>query len=245
MNGLSRVSLIAPAREALRSPLLRLPALRRRLGSAIRRARAAALYARYCDHTMVPKGKFIDNLVLLSHVSNVRGAVVECGVWRGGMSAGMADVLGADRHYYLFDSFEGLPAAKEIDGPAALRWQANPQGRAYHDNCRAEIGFAKSAMDRSSATRVTLMKGWFSETLPGFVVPGGIAVLRLDADWYDSTLQCLESLYQQVVPGGLIVIDDYYTWDGCAKAVHDYLSRHQVSDRIRQSRRGVCYLIHA
>ena len=93
-------------------------------------------------------------------------------------------------------------------------------------------------------SRVTLVPGWFSETLPGFAPPEGIAVLRLDADWYESTKQCLDALYAQVVPGGVILIDDYYTWEGCTKAVHDYLSEAKLSDRIRQSRiGGVCYIV--
>ena len=194
---------------------------------------------------MVPKAKFIDNLLLLTHVRHLSGAVVECGVWKGGMSAAIADVLGPGRHYYLFDSFEGLPPAKDIDGAAALRWQSNPHGRAYYDNCRADIEVAKRAMALSPARQVTIARGWFNDTLQGFVATNGIAVLRLDADWYDSTLQCLDALYPQVVPGGLVIIDDYYTWDGCARAVHDYLSSRKLADRIRQSRRSVCYIVRS
>jgi O-methyltransferase len=57
----------------------------------------------------------------------------------------------------------------------------------------------------------------------------------LDADWYDSTITCLEAFGKHVAPGGVILIDDYYTWDGCSKAVHDYLSRHTLPWRIRQA----------
>jgi Macrocin-O-methyltransferase (TylF) len=71
-----------------------------------------------------------------------------------------------------------------------------------------------------------------------------IAVLRLDGDWYDSTMLCLEHLFPLVVPGGLMLIDDYYTWDGCARAVHDYLSREQAAGRIEKTSGGVTYIVH-
>ena len=70
-----------------------------------------------------------------------------------------------------------------------------------------------------------------------------IAVLRLDGDWYDSTMLCLEHLLPLAVPGGLMLIDDYYTWDGCARAVHDYLSREQAAERIEKTSGGVAYIV--
>jgi hypothetical protein len=78
-----------------------------------------------------------------------------------------------------------------------------------------------------------LVKGWFDQTLPKSTIYDPIAVLRLDGDWYDSTLTCLENLFSRVSTGGLVIIDDYYTWDGCARAVHDFLSRHSRPEKIR------------
>lgn len=69
---------------------------------------------------MITADDYVENLRLARWVGQVRGSIIECGTWRGGMIAGIADVLGRDRRYYLFDSFEGLPPAKEIDGAAAL-----------------------------------------------------------------------------------------------------------------------------
>jgi hypothetical protein len=87
-----------------------------------------------------------------------------------------------------------------------------------------------------------LIEGWFSDTLPLFVPPAPIALLRLDADWYDSTTTCLECLYSHVAPGGIVILDDYYTWDGCARALHDFLSKHSALDRI-QSVGPICFLV--
>jgi hypothetical protein len=105
-----------------------------------------------------------------------------------------------------------------------------------------EGSFAEKAMKMSAAGRFEAIQGWFSETLRGFKPPEPIAVLRLDGDWYESTMVCLDALYPHVVDGGLILIDDYYTWDGCARAVHDYLSKHKLIERIERFE-GACFMV--
>jgi len=182
---------------------------------------------------MIEPDAFVDNLALASRLRNISGCIVECGVWRGGMSAGIASVLGPARNYFLFDSFQGLPEAQPVDGVAAIAWQRNTDSPNFYDNCAAPPEFARQAMKLAGATNVELVKGWFNETIPSFRVPEPIALLRLDGDWYDSTTACLEGLYDQVTRGGLIIVDDYYAWDGCARAVHDFLSRRSATERIR------------
>ena len=201
------------------------------------------LYEKYKDCSMVPPDTYVRNLVLAELVSPVEGAVVECGVWRGGMIAGIAEILGHDRDYYLVDSFEGLPPAQEIDGASAIAWQQNTQSPLYFDNCAAAIEVAQATMQRAGVPRVHFVRGWFSESLKEFEVKGAIAVLRLDGDWYDSTMDCLNYLYPQVASGGLVLVDDYYVWDGCSRAVHDYFSKHQLATRIQQFDGDVCYFL--
>ncbi|MES2213781.1 MAG: TylF/MycF/NovP-related O-methyltransferase [Patescibacteria group bacterium] len=201
------------------------------------------LQQKYRDFTMIRSKVFIENLTLAGSFSSIKGAVVECGVWRGGMSAAMAEKLGVDREYHLFDSFEGLPPAKEIDGERAKAWQSDKTSKIYFDNCKAEMSFAQIAMEMSGATNVTLHKGWFSDTLPNFTPSFPIAVLRLDGDWYDSTMQCLDGLFKYVAKGGAIIIDDYYTWEGCSKAVHDFLSKNNLKETVHESKGGVAYII--
>ena len=201
------------------------------------------IYAEFRRYTMVYPKTYIRNLVLAASVRYVSGAVVECGTWKGGMAAGLSRVMGEDRDYFLFDSFEGLPPAEAIDGDAALRWQQDTNSPHYHDNCTADERDAQEAMRLAGVTQVRLVKGWFEDTLPSFPSNQQVAVLRLDADWYESTIQCLNQLYPRVAPGGLILIDDYHTWDGCSKAVHDYLSQNQLADRIRQFQNDVAYII--
>jgi O-methyltransferase len=157
------------------------------------------------------------------------------------MLAGIAEVMGPQRHYFGFDSFEGLPPAKEIDGRAALAWQADIASPNFHENCRAGLRDAVDAMQRSGAKHVELVAGWFDQTLPKWRAPQPIALLRLDADWYDSTRTCLATLLPQMAVNGLVIIDDYYTWDGCARAVHDWIADTQVPVHIRQAYQEVCY----
>lgn len=191
---------------------------------------------------MVPYRVYIDNLYLAYRIRKLEGAFVECGVWRGGMSAGIASILGKERRYYLFDSFEGLPEVKEIDGEGAQLWQKNKDSKDYFDNCKAEMAFAKEAFKKARVNNVELIKGWFNETLPNFE-ERDIALLRLDADWYDSTLLCLNVLFDQVKKGGMIIIDDYYAWDGCTIAVHEFLATRKLAYRIRTSSNGVCFIV--
>jgi O-methyltransferase len=214
------------------------------LPSRIRRLRdeqwRSNIHLQFKDFTMIVSGIFAANLAIAEEARSVPGCVVECGVWRGGMTAGLVAVLGKDRKYYLLDSFEGLPPAQPIDGPAAIAWQQNTSAPEYFDNCSAGPEFAQTAMMKAGAKRFELVRGFFNDTLPTFD-PEPIALLRLDGDWYDSTIECLNHLFDRVVPGGIIILDDYYTWDGCARALHDFLSSNKAVERI-QSRGGVCFL---
>lgn len=202
---------------------------------------ALKVYEHYKEFTMVPEPIFVDNLKLVWDFKHVNGCVVECGVWRGGMSAGMAEML-PDREFFLFDSFEGLPQAKEIDGERALAWQRNKDGMYYYDNCRAEMSIAQDIM-KNTGVKFNLIKGWFSESLPEARFNQPIAILRLDSDWYESTMDCLVSLYSKVADGGIIIFDDYHIFDGCSRAVHDFLSRHSFPARIHHAYDGIAYVM--
>jgi hypothetical protein len=216
--------------------------LRADVGKLADAARFARLRYKYRDFTMVTRRGFVTNLLVAAGQAKVRGCIVECGVWRGGMMAGMAEVLGPERHYVLCDSFEGLPKAEAIDGPRALAWQANPEGSTYYDNCRAEASFAEQAMRMASVPDYELVRGWFDQTLPSLVLPEPIAILRIDADWYQSVRSCLVNLVPKLAPGGIVIMDDYFTWDGCAKAVHEFLAETQSTARVTTPYEGLCVL---
>lgn len=196
---------------------------------------------KYRHYTMISsRATYIRNLLIANSMAHIEGCVVECGVWRGGMVAGIADILGAEREYFLFDSFEGLPPAKDRDGEAAIAWQQNQQSPHYYDNCSADVEFAETAMARSRACHYRLIKGWFEDTLSDFVPPQKIALLRLDGDWFESTLTCLTHLSKHMAKGGIIIVDDYYYWEGCARAVHQFIANHDLPWRITQPYGLVC-----
>jgi SAM-dependent methyltransferase len=194
--------------------------------------------------TMVPAQPLrftIEKAVELAAVGPF-GVFVECGVWRGGSSMAMLLAQRAAfgkvlRPVYLFDSFEGLPPVTARDGPQARAWQANKDSPTYRDNCRAELDAVLAAFSDKGfgLGDFFVFKGWFQDTLPGLrdeLAGKPVAMLRLDADWYDSTMLCFEYLEPLISDGGIVIIDDYYTWEGCARATHDYLSRHDLPYRI-------------
>jgi hypothetical protein len=77
------------------------------------------------------------------------------------------------------------------------------------------------------AEQVTIVKGWFEETVPSLPVER-IALLHIDADWYDSVKLVLEHLYDRVSPGGYVILDDYGYWEGCRRACHEFLDRRGI-----------------
>jgi hypothetical protein len=168
----------------------------------------------------------------------IPGDFVECGCYAGGAGFLMAHLLREagvrDRKVWLFDSFEGLPPPQAIDGAAALEYAANAGSPENYDNCRASFeGVRQTAAELGLAPYVECVKGWFDQTLPahrGRVGP--IGVLRVDGNWYSSVRCCLETLYDQVVDDGFVLFHTYYTYDGCAKAVHEFLGGRCLPYRI-------------
>ncbi len=200
------------------------------------------IYNEFRNYTMVPEKYYINNLILADVYRKVEGAIVECGVWRGGMIGGIAKLFSDHRDYYLFDSFEGLPPAKDIDGQDVIRRQNDKNDPKHHGNYKAEMEFAEKAMKVSGIRNYHLSKGWFKDTLPKFKPSTQIAILRLDADLYESTMDCLNYLFPLLADDGIVIIDDYYYWEGCTKAVHEYLSKSQCASRIRQFNNSICYV---
>ena len=192
---------------------------------------------------MIPKEHFVYNLELCHSIKkNITGDYVECGVWKGGMSAAISEVIDKTSHIHLFDSFEGLPEAKEIDGKGALNYQKNTQSETYFDNCSAKEEFAMEAMKLAKNDNYSVHKGWFQDTLAKYP-KNSISILRLDGDWYDSVKVCLNTLFPYVAEGGIIILDDYYAWEGCAKAVHEYLAEIKSASRIHQWKGHVPYIV--
>lgn len=167
----------------------------------------------------------------------VRGALVECGTWRGGAVGMMALAhirSGGQptRHLHLFDSFEGMPEPTAADGPRASRYSRGRTSGALEGigACEAPLEDNRALLEDRIGYPSGLLAyhvGWFQDTVPASAAAiGPIALLRLDGDWYESTAVCLTHLYPLVVAGGVVVVDDYGHWEGCRKAVDEFLADH-------------------
>jgi O-methyltransferase len=215
-------------------------------------AKAYPVWRKYNDATMIRRLEYMENLSLAERtIENLKGTVVECGTWRGGMAAGLVEMCGLDRDYWFFDSFEGLPPAQEdVDGAAAVAYQANVHAPNYFDNCAASLEEFNATVSKTGIPkdRLHVVKGFFEDVFPSVdtAAIGPIAVLRLDVDWYHGTTLCLEKFWDNVVEGGIVLFDDYYVWDGCTRAINEFLARAEPPQQLRQGRlaRGA-YLIKA
>lgn len=162
----------------------------------------------------------------------IPGDVLEAGVWRGGMSIFMRGVLAAhgveDRTVWLADSFRGLPAPDKAAFPAdrGLDLSGFPILRVSQEEVRRN--FARYGL---LDERVRFLEGWFADTLPAAPVER-LAVLRLDGDLYESTIQALEPLYPKLAPGGYCIIDDYGVIEPCRRAVADYRAAHGIAEPV-------------
>jgi O-methyltransferase len=200
------------------------------------------------EFTMVPFTGLATNYLLVRHLDDteIEGAIVECGVWRGGSAGMMAiahQVRGAPRRSFeLFDSFCDMPPPDEaVDGERAIEMAHKWGGasRPLAGDTTPMTGFFEEAgfggagqpgvVHRLLETIIGLApeevhvhEGWVQDTLPA-TDTGPIALLRLDVDWHAATLVCLDNLYDRVVTGGFVVIDDYGTFDGCRTTVDSYL----------------------
>lgn len=173
------------------------------------------------------------HLVEQAILDNIPGDIVETGVWRGGASIMAKAVIEAygdkQRRVYLADSFEGLPPP---DG------EKYPHDKDLHLEHYEELAVSEEEVRRNFSRlgllddRVILVKGWFRDTMPSFPVET-IAVLRLDGDLYESTIDPLRYLYDRVSKGGWIIVDDYDCFDACKAAVQDFIKERGISPEIR------------
>lgn len=203
------------------------------------------LFWKIAPYTMVPYHRLtqVYELARVFEQKKISGAFVECGVWRGGcigIMAYVADKAKTNRKIWLFDSFEGLPEPAAQDGSRAADYASGKAAGELSsiDQCVAPLEvveylfFSKLKLNRAN---IFIEKGWFQDTLPkcrGKV--GDIAILRLDGDWYESTKCCLDNLYQNVIKGGYIVIDDYDLWEGARKAVDEFLKVHSINIELKK-----------
>lgn len=164
----------------------------------------------------------------------IPGDLVECGVWRGGSAMVMALTLqqlgDTSRRIWLYDTFAGMTRPEEIDRRARdgaemlSRWQELDRGdhNAWTYASLEEVQ-ANLATTGYPADQLVYVPGEVETTLPQRR-PQAAAMIRLDTDWYRSTYHELRHLYPVLSPGGLLLLDDYGSFEGARSAVDQYLA---------------------
>lgn len=175
------------------------------------------------SHTMIGR-KRLDSLhQCLDHVRQCRisGDLIECGVWRGGASIFMAAYAAAfnmsNRRILVADSFEGLPE------PSLPQDKRLDLSKNKFPELAISLETVKESFKRFGFNEgnVLFLKGWFKDTLPTAPV-NDVALLRLDGDLYESTMDCMKALYDRVTKGGVVIIDDWGALEQCRQAVTDF-----------------------
>ena len=200
-------------------------------------------------YTMTPVYKITELCEAVRYLSRneIPGDFVECGVWRGGSMMASALTLlqenDAERQLYLFDTFSGMSEPTQHDISLTSGNRAIDK---YRDRARSDSGsdwcFASQeevrenmAITRYPEHLVHLVPGKVEDTIPEYA-PAKIALLRLDTDWYESTLHELNNLFDRVQAGGVLIIDDYDSWQGARKATDEFLEAR--SEKIFLHRMG-------
>ena len=188
--------------------------------------------------TSIERMHTLYNAVEYILVNNIKGDFVECGVWRGGSAMMIAKMLAnrniEDRKIYLYDTFEGMsePTSDDITitgEQASKLLDETVTNKKETVWCLADIIDVQNNMKATGYNERNLIfvQGKVEDTIPGNV-PESIALLRLDTDWYESTKHELIYLFPKIPLNGLLIIDDYGHWQGCKKAVDEYINENKL-----------------
>lgn len=171
--------------------------------------------------------------------NDIRGAIVECGVWRGGSMLTVARTLlelgRSDVDLWLYDTFEGMPepSARDVrvDGASATALLAAEEPS---DESRLWARASLEDVERAMASvpyppeKIHFVQGMVEDTIPA-QAPESISLLRLDTDWYEPTRHELAHLYPRLSTGAVLVVDDYGWWRGAREATDEYFSENPPS----------------
>lgn len=195
-------------------------------------------------HTMIgiPRLENVQQCVESVIADDIAGDLLEAGVWRGGASIFMRALLKAygvtDRKVWVADSFAGLPQVDAAKHPYDYSLVLHVYG-----DLAVSLEQVKKNFERYGLLdeQVRFLKGWFSDTLPAAPVDR-LALLRVDGDHYESTMDVLNALYSKLTPGGYVILDDYNNrTEGCDHAVADFRRTHGITEEIRAIQGGGGY----
>ncbi|MCE9543979.1 MAG: TylF/MycF family methyltransferase [Planctomycetia bacterium] len=200
-----------------------------------------AIMEQVTPYTMIGADRLLALIDATRYVARagIEGAMVECGVWRGGASmAAMLTMMEAghrDREFYLYDTYEGMSQPTEhdrrIDGRHALpEFHQRKTAADTSDWCRAGLDEVRRAVHTTGypPELIRFVAGKVEDTIPN-EAPEKIAVLRLDTDWYVSTKHEMDHLFPRLARGGVLIVDDYGHWQGARQAVDEYFEHHGIA----------------
>ncbi len=182
--------------------------------------------------TMLEKERLLNLKNWCINFKNHNESFVECGVAKGGCLILMKYLSNNNKQIFGFDSFEGMPGLTEEDEESGKQWVgyvcSGAEGiiSVYNNFKKLKVPMKK----------VSIVKGYFENVLEKYKNKiGKIAILRLDNDWYKSTRYCLETLYEKVIPNGVVIIDDYGSFVGCRKAVDEFRLKNKILSKLHQT----------
>lgn len=176
----------------------------------------------------------------------IEGILIEAGCASGGSAIVIATAKSKARPFFVYDVFGMIPPPSAEDGEDVhRRYEAIQQGKAKGPKGSDYYGYEPDLYQKvvDNFTRyqlpvaenhIHLVKGLFQDRL---YVDSAVALAHIDGDWYESVKVCLERIEPHLVSGGVLVIDDYYHWSGCKKAVDEYFAgRWHEYEKVRRSR---------
>lgn len=196
------------------------------------------LYARSPLFTVPTKLMTTYSAVRYVIENDIPGDLVECGVWEGRhplmMALTLLELGRTDRDIYLYDTFTGMTEPGDFDAKVSGRLTSeeslvyfNESAReGYNDWCYCPLEKVKENVLSSGypEDRIHFVEGDVLKTIPNDY-HDNIAILRLDTDWYELTRHELIHMYDLITPKGLLILDDYGSWEGCRKAVHEFFEK--------------------
>lgn len=198
------------------------------------------IFEKVKDNTMTSGERIYSLIEAVKYVeqNNIKGDIVECGVWKGGSMMAVAETLihlgKTDRNLYLYDTFEGMSEPTEFDKTYYGKSAADLLN--IKESKTENLVWAYSTMEtvrqgmestKYPVNKIRYIKGKVEDTIPS-TIPENIAILRLDTDWYESTRHELIHLFPLLEKDGVLILDDYGHWQGAKKAVDEYIKEKNI-----------------
>lgn len=200
--------------------------------------------------------------LLYCNQNKIIGSYVECGVMSGHHPIIACNTILENNlditDIYMFDTYEGLTKPGKYDyttdnpifhmnnQEVIEYWKHTQTGNNSSTWCYCSLEEVKNNVYRTNypKNKLHFIKGDVMETLKEKkYIPDKISVLRLDTDWYESSKFELEKLYPNVVDGGVVILDDYFHWDGQRRATDEYFQENNIKKTVFRNNKKTGFLI--